>query len=116
MFKGGGGGVRVRLESASGWRYRASDFQSVKVLGLCFTLIGWLFSPQMLKILELLVMGLACECRQRDGSTHFSDFFAKVRFHPCFCPCGSLIPKWGYREAPRPSVAFLLERSVQCMK
>ncbi len=43
----------VPLDSASGWRYGTSDFQSVKGFGLCFTLIGWLFSPLMWKILGL---------------------------------------------------------------
>ncbi len=49
-----GGGVRVLLGSGSGWRCRASDFQSVKVFGLCFTRMGWLFIHQMWKILWLL--------------------------------------------------------------
>ncbi len=49
-FLGKGGG-RVPLESTSCSRHGAVDDQSVKVFGLCFTLIGWLFSPLMWKIL-----------------------------------------------------------------
>ena len=53
IFKGRGGGLEslLKVHLDSGCRYGASDFQSVKVFCLCVTLIGWLFSPQMWKIL-----------------------------------------------------------------
>ena len=82
FFLGEGGG-RVPLESASGWSYGAWDFQSVKVFGLCFTLIGWLFSPMMWKIVWLPGASRAGIARVTALRT-FQIFFAKVCFHPCW--------------------------------